>query len=197
MEKVSKIVEFAFRDITKKGYFDINKGNMPVRKVYNKEMSSIPSIMTEYINECGFGCCFVFSSYMMKILNNYGINNYMIGTIEDTGIRSSVMYEENGEFYIANPIEDIEYFTKHNIKPEDRENYYIRESADMVIDGITHNDSHYTLEEFEKKYGRIWLIGSMNKDNSNTLADAMLTSGNRVIMPQESANYNIKQLIKK
>ena len=197
MEKVTKIVELAFREITKKGFFDIEKGNAPIPGVWNEPMSTIPSAMTEYVDECGYGCCFVFSSYMMKILNNYKINNYMIGTIEDTGTRASVMYEDNGEFYIANPVEDIEYFTKNNICPEDRENYYDGDTATMVIDGIRHNDSRYTLEDFEKKYGKIWVIGSMDKESNITLCDSMGTSAERIIMPPELANYDVKRLLKK
>ena len=197
MENISKIIELAFRKITQKGVFDIEKGNAPIPSVFNEPMSIIPEVMTKYVNECGYGCCFVFSSYMINIINQYKINSFLVGTIEDTGIRASVMYEENGIFYIANPVEDIEYFTANNVKPDDREKYYIGDSATMNINGITHNDSRYTLEEFEKKYGKIWIIGSMNQNSNCTLANAMQTMYDRIIMPGEEANFDKNKLLKK
>lgn len=195
--KVKKIVELAFREITRKGYFDIEKGNAPIPGVWNEAMSKVPNAMTDYVNECGYGCCFVFSAYMMAVLNKYGINSYMIGTVEDTGTRASVMYEDNGEFYIANPVEDIEYFTEHNIKPEDRCDFYDGDSATMIIDGTKHNDSRYTLDEFCEKYGTMWVIGSMNNNSQDTLGEQFSSMQNRTIMPPEQANYDVKKLLKK
>ena len=194
-DKIKQIVELAFREITKKGYFDIEKGNAPIPGVWNAAMSTIPNAMTDYVNDCGYGCCFVFSAYMMAILNRYGINSYMIGTKEDTGTRASVMYEDNGVFYVANPVEDIEYFTKHNIKPEDRDSYYDDNSATMNIDGNKHNDSRYTLDEFCKKYGTIWVIGSMSDKSQETLSNQFSTMPSRTIMPPERANYDVKKLL--
>lgn len=194
---IKRIVELAFREITKKGYFDIEKGNAPIPGIWNEAMSKIPNAMTDYVNECGYGCCFVFSAYMIEILNKYGINSYMIGTVEDTGTRASVMYEDNGEFYFANPVEDIEYFTEHNIKPEDRADFYDGDSATMTIDGNKHNDSRYTLDEFCKKYGTMWVIGSMNNNSQDTLGTQFSSMQNRTIMPPEQANYDIKKLLKK
>ncbi len=192
--KVKQIVELAFREITKKGFFDIEKGNAPIPVVWNEPMSIIPNTMFSYVNDCGYGCCFVFSAYMMAILNRYGINCYMIGSKEDTGIRASVMYEDNGEFYIANPVEDIEYFTSHNIKPEDRASYYEGDSATMHINDSKHNDSRYTLDEFCQKYGIMWVIGSMNKNSKDTLCNQINSMGNRTIMPPEECNYDVKKL---
>lgn len=197
MKKVEQIVELAFREITKRGYFDIVKGNAPIPGVWNEAMSNIPNTMVDYVNECGYGCCFVFSAYMMNILNRYGINSYMIGTVEGTGTRASVMYEDNGEFYVANPVEDIEYFTEHNIKPEDRAAYYDGNSATMIVDGKKHNDSRFTLEEFTERYGTIWVIGSMNNDSKETLGTQFSSMVSRTIMPPEQANYDYKKLLKK
>ena len=193
--KIKQIVELAFREITRKGYFDIEKGNAPIPGVWNKAMSTIPTTMVNYVNDCGYGCCFVFSAYLMSILNKYGINNYMIGTVEDTGTRASVMYEDNGEFYIANPVEDIEYFTSHNIKPEDRDNYYGGNSATMYVEGKKHDDSRYTLDEFCEKYGTMWIIGRMNENAEEILSTQFASMQDRTIMPPEKRNYDI-QLIK-
>lgn len=196
MSKVSEIVDYAFREITSKGYFDVDEGNKPIPGVWNKSMSCIPSAMTQFVNECGKGCCFVFSAYMMKILNEHSINNFMVATVEGEGIRASVMYEDDGEFYIANPVEDIEFFTEHGIKPEDRAKFYDGESATMVVGDDSHNDSRYTLEEFEKKYGTIKVIGSMNKDSETTLCESMSTRESKIIMPPEKANYDVKKLLR-
>lgn len=194
---VKETVELAFRKIIKKGYFDIEKGNVPIPRVLNVAMSTIPNTMFDYVNECGYGCSFVFSAYMMAILNKYGINSYMIKTIGDIEIRVSVMYEDNGEFYVANPVEDIEYFTAHDIDPENRANYYDGNTATMNVDGKKHNDSRYTLEEFCKKYGTMWVIGSMDENSQNTLATQISSIQSRIIMPPEKSNYDVKQLIKK
>ena len=196
MVKVNEIVDQAFREVTKKGYFDIKKGNEPIPGVWNESMSIIPNAMTNYVNECGYGCCFVFSAYMLYVLNQFGINSYMIGTVENTGTRASVMYQDNGVFFVANPVEDIEYFTEHNIKPEDRANYYEGNTSTMIIDGNKHNDSRYTLEEFCKKYGTMWIIGSMNEEAKETLATQFSSMTTRTIMPPEEENYDVKKLLK-
>lgn len=38
MKDTKKIVELAFREITEKGFFDIEKGNAPIPNVVNKPM---------------------------------------------------------------------------------------------------------------------------------------------------------------
>jgi len=196
MNKIEMIVNQAFREITEKGIFDIQKGNAPIPSVANKEMSVIPSELTKYVNDCNYGCCFVFSAYMINILNRYNINSYLISTKEGTGIRASVMYEDNGNWYIANPVEDVEYFTDNDIKFEDRKKYYIGETTTMVIDGVEHNDSRYTIEEFQEKYGTIWLVGSMN-NNPKTLNEEMYDRMDKCIAPPEYANYDVKKLLRK
>ena len=72
---------------------------------------------------------------MLKILEKYGINAYMVTFIEGNGIMASVLYEDSGEIFIANPVKDIEYCTEKQIKPEDRHQYYIGSTCTMVIDG--------------------------------------------------------------
>ena len=200
MRKIDIIINSAFREITEKGVFDIAKGNEPIPKIANKEMSLVPSELTNYVNECGYGCCFIFSSYMLNILNRYNINAYLIATVEYYGdkkrTRASVLYEDDGKWYVANPVEDIEYFTNNNVPFEERKKYYLDDTATMIVDGITHNDSRYTLEEFQEKYGTIWLVGSMN-DNQKTLNEEMSNIKDKCIAPPEQANYDLKRLIKK
>ena len=69
--KIKQIVELAFRKITRKGYFDIEKGNAPIPGVWNKAMSTIPTTMVNYVNDCGYGCCFVFSAYLPLYLARF------------------------------------------------------------------------------------------------------------------------------
>ena len=197
MTNVSKIINLAFREITEKGFFDEKKGNEPIPKAINKSMSDVPDIMTEYVNNCGYGCCFVFSAYMLKILEEYGVNAYMVTSIEGTGLRASVLYEDNGEMYIANPVEDIEYFTENGVKPEERHNYYIGDTCTMVIDGIEHNDSRYTIEDFSKKYGQLWVLGKMGKESDLTLSESMSKRKDNCIAPPEEANISVNTLIRK
>lgn len=200
MKKTELIINNAFREITEKGVFDIVKGNEPIPKIANKEMSIIPTELTNYVNECGYGCCFVFSAYMLNILNKYNINAYLIATIEykdeKKGTRGSVLYEDDGKWYVANPVEDIEYFTKNNIPFKERKNYYLDDTATMIVDGIKHNDSRFTLEEFQEKYGTIWLVVSMN-NNQKTLNEEMKNTKDKCIAPPEYANYDLKKLIRK
>ena len=61
MTNISEVINLAFREITEKGLFDKIKGNEPIKKANDKPMSEVPGIMTEYVNDCGYGCCFVFS----------------------------------------------------------------------------------------------------------------------------------------
>ena len=66
----------------------------------------------------------------------------------------------------------------------------------MIIDGNKHNDSRYTLEEFCKKYGTMWIIGSMNEEAKETLATQFSSMTTRTIMPPEEENYDVKKLLK-
>jgi len=199
---VEEIVNSAFREITSIGFFDIKKGNEPIKPVLNRHMYVIPNAMTKAIKnpkhkkDYGFGCCFVFSAYMMKILNDYNINNFMVASNEGNGIRASVMYEDNGQFYIANPVEDIEYFTKkHFYSKKTRAKYYEGNTSTMTINNKSHNDSRYTLDEFSQKYGDIYIIGSMSTNSNERLLDSINSRFNRQIMPPEKNNFNINQLL--
>lgn len=194
--RTEKVINAAFREITEKGFFDIEKGNEPIPAVFNEEMSKIPSLMTDYVNSCGYGCCFVFTAYMLKILAKYNINAYMVTSVEGNGIRASVLYEDDGEMFIANPVEDIEYFTKYRIKPEDRHKYYIDDTCTIVINEQQHNDSRYTIKEFSEKYGQLWVLGKMDSEGTITLSQAMSNRLNNCIAPPEQANLDVKRLIR-
>ena len=196
MSKIEKIINIAFREITSKGYFDIEKGNAPIPAVFNSKMSVIPTEMTKYVNECGYGCCFVFSAYMLEILERYDINAYMVTSVEGNGIRASVLYEDDGKMFIANPVEDIEYFTANNVSSAERNKYYDGDTCNMTKEGKVHNDSRYTVEELCNKYGQLWVLGKMNSDETMTLSEAMSKRLDNCIAPPEKANIKIKELIR-
>ena len=84
-------------------------------------------------------------------------------------------------------------FTEKEIKLEDRCNYYIGNTATMMIDGNQHNDSRYTVEEFSKKYGQIWILGKMDSKSGLTLSEAMSKRLGNCIAPPDKANINIKK----
>lgn len=44
----------------------------------------------------------------MKELRDKGIASAMVMSVEETGTIASVIYQNKGEFYIANPVADIE-----------------------------------------------------------------------------------------
>ena len=89
----------------------------------------------------------------------------MVLTPEGNGFRSSVLYIINNNIYVANPVEDIEYFTKNNIEKDKRFNYYQDRTTGFIINGnIDHNAAYFTLEDFSKKYGLVHMLPSFNQD---------------------------------
>lgn len=194
---IKNIVNKTYREVVSKGIFDIKKGNEPIGPIYNSELSIVPHEMKKYVDENSYGCCFVFSAYILDSLYKNNINAYMIGTVEGNGTRCSVLYQDGDEFYIANPVEDVEYFTDNNIDEKDRDNYYLDNTCNMLINGNLHNDSRYTIDEFSQKYGNIWIIAKMDKNVKKSLKDAMSEVKDNVIYPPEKATLDYKKLIKK
>jgi len=191
--EIQKIVDVAYREIVRKAHYNLAKGNVVIPLVWNSQMSEIPSRITDFINEKGFGSSFVFSAYLIHILNQYGINAKMIGHEEAGKIRVSVLYEKDGKQYVANPTEDIEYFTENGINPEDRDSYYIGDTAVVIRDDVVYNSSSYALEEFAEKYGDVWLIGSMSMDSKETLKEQIDIMRTRCIAPPKHANYSLNR----
>lgn len=191
--ETQKIVDVAYREIVRKAHYNLVKGNVVIPLVWNSQMSEIPSRITDFINEKGFGSSFIFSAYLIHILNQYGINAQMIGNEKDGKIRVSVLYEKDGKQYVASPTEDIEYFTEKGIKSEDRDSYYIGDTTVVIKDDVVNNSASYTLEDFSEKYGDIWLIGSMTMDSRETLKEQMDLMRTRCIAPQNRANYNLNR----
>lgn len=190
--KVEKIVNLAYREIIFKCDYHLIKGNIPIKTVCHTPMSEIPKIITEYVNEYKCGSSFVFATYLMNILNSYNIDNHMIVTIKDNGLMASVLYQMDNEYFIASPTEDIEFFTENKINKEKRIEYYIDDTATFKNKEDIHNHANYKMEEFSKKYGGVWYVGSMKKEDNDTLNDQMNLVRERCIAPNEKVNYQIK-----
>lgn len=198
MTDVEKKVNKVFRQITEIGYFDEVKGNEPIYPVLDELMINIPTIMTDYVNESQkvYGCCLVFSAYMIEKLKEEGVNAHMVASVEGDAIRASVIYQDGADFYIANPVEHIEYFTAENIAPEDRKNYYVADTCKLKSWSDDLNHSRFTLDEFVEKYGKVWLFGYPEK--STTLNKAMISryDDENCIAPPDFARFDVKKLIR-
>ena len=179
-----EIVERAYNEIVAKGIFDIKQGNEPINM--NDKLSEIPAKMYKHINKGGKGGCFVFSAYLMKLLHDQGIASAMVMTVEDTGTRASVVYQDDGEFYIANPVVDIEMFTKKDI-PSVLRNFTINSPENK------YKNSRIPLQEFANEFGQVSYLGDFYSDEKSeiTLGEAMKQT--RVIA---EPNYTLEQFIK-
>jgi len=188
------IINRAYREITARGIFDEKEGNKPIKVV--DHLDEITEKMYEHIENGGKGCCFVFSAYMMEILKRNGIECWMIATKEGDGTRASVLYEDKGELFVANPVEDIEYFTKHNIKECDRGECYIGDTAIFTYGNRKqHDDSRIPLQEFANIYGTVKVIGNFASEEI-LLINALMRKESKIIAEplgnnQQNSEYNI------
>lgn len=172
-KNIKQIIGDAFLDVTLKGEFDIKEGNKPIDM--DDKALDIPNKMYEHVNNGGKGCCFVFASYMLKCLYDNDVEASMITTSEGNDIRASVLYEDNGEKYVANPVNDIEYFTEHKTPSAWRRNYYVGTTL-ITMDNKTLDSSRIPLQEFANMYGDVKEIGSFtdNEDLKTKMSNAKL-----------------------
>ncbi len=161
MKNIKQIVSDAFLEITTKGEIDIKEGNKPIDM--NDKVSDIPNKMYEHVNNGGKGCCFVFASYMLKCLYDNDVEASMITTPEGNGIRASVLYEDAGEKYVANPVNDIEYFTEHEIPSAWRNMHYVGTTL-ITRNNKTFDSSRIPLQDFANMYGDVKEIGSFTDE---------------------------------
>ena len=168
MTKFKGIINYIYKDVTLKGIYDVKEGNKPINP--EDKICTIPKKMYDHINNGGKGCCFVFSSYMIYMMHQNGIKANMIMTKEDSGIRASVLYEDNGEEYVANPVQDIEYFTANHIPPETRILMY--DGGMLITDNSAFDASRIPLDEFNRIHGKIDMLPNFYDDDM-TLEEAM------------------------
>lgn len=145
-----EIIERAYNEIVAKGILDVVEGNRPID--VNDQLSEIPNKMYKHINKGGKGCCFVFSAYLMKLLHEQGIASAMVMTVEDTETRASVMYQDGEEFYIANPVADIEMFTQKEVPA-------VWRNFTMSSPENKYKNSRIPLQEFANEFGQVSYLG--------------------------------------
>ena len=154
---VKRIVSDAFLEITSKGVYDVKEDNKPID--LSDKVKDIPNKMYNHVNIGGKGCCFVFSAYMLKCLYDNDVEASMVVTPEEKGIRASVMYKDDDEMYVANPVNDIEYFTEHNIPNSRRNRFYVGTTL-VTRNNTTFDSSRIPLQDFANMYGDVTEIGS-------------------------------------
>ena len=162
-------VNYAFRKVTSTGIIYNTNNNIIDNSI---TLGNIPDIMYEYIEKNKYGDSFAFASYMMKILNDNNVDNYMIISNKDNRLNASVLYEEFGELFVANPTEDIKYFTKNKIKTSDRYDFYIPKTS-ILLDGDTQkNNAEISFKEFYKENGTILALPQFKDEYNIELIDA-------------------------
>lgn len=178
-----------FKEVTSKVNFDINAGqNVDVTMPLSE---FVPSIV-KHIDNGDVGCCLHSSVYLCKLLNDRGIYSEIVLTPEPTllpngetrtDLRASVLYIDDGNLYVANPVEDAEVFTEKGIKREERKPYYEADTCRLTIpkDGIVSEDaSRIPLTDYVNKYGNGngYQLGSLFGEDKEVLSlrDLMKTA---------------------
>ena len=170
MRKVNEIITDAFKEVVFDSYFDVVEGNKPIKM--GDKMCTIPKKMYDHIKENGKCCCFVLSAAMIHIMHNEDLDAKMIMTKEDTGMRASVLYaDEAGKLFVANPVQDVEYFTEKNIPSDKREVFY--DGASLLTRKGKFNAAKIPVEKFFETYGDITVMPGFYVDEEMTLRDAM------------------------
>lgn len=195
MKSINDIVSEAYKKVTEIGEYDVEEGNKPIN--LEEKISNIPEKMYEHLISGGKGCCFVFSVALMKLMQEEGIETWMIGTPEGTGTRASVLYKDQEEFFVANPVEDIEYFTEKKLNKEERRKLYNETSAKMKKDDSTqHDDSRIPLQEFADRYGDVCVIGNFSKEKDTTLMKGIKDKDDIVIAKPKDYKISSADLAK-
>lgn len=161
-----EMVARLYRKTVEIGEYDVKEGNAPIGKAWQNgvTMENMPTEMTHYFeHESQKGCCFVFSTVIMKYLHDLGVKTWLITTDENGDQRASFMYVDNdGNPYVANPVADVEFFTNNGINtPEERAKFFVRDrfSASFNSRADHHDFSTIPLYKFEEMYGSIATYG--------------------------------------
>lgn len=161
-----EMVARLYRKTVEMGEYDVKEGNAPIGRAWKNgvTMENMPAEMANYYeNESKKGCCFVFSTVIMKYLHDLGVKTWLITTNEDGDQRASFMYvDANGEPFVANPVADVEFFTSKGINnPEERDRFFSKEKYSAAFGSREdhHNYSRIPLYEFEEMYGPIATYG--------------------------------------
>lgn len=78
------------------------KCNKPIKA---KDM---PKIEADFVRENHAGCCLHFSMYLIYLLKEANIECYLTTTPEEDGANhASVLYYDEGKYFIADPVADV------------------------------------------------------------------------------------------
>lgn len=173
----------SFKIVTSKVNFDINAGatvdpNIPLNDL-------VPNII-EHIDSGGIGCCLHSAIYLSKLLHDRGIYSELIITIEPTVLpdgskrndfRVSVLYFDNDthKYYVANPVEDAETFTREGIPTEQRFGHYVDDTGviDLGKENICSFDaSRIEFFDFVNRYGdgEVYQLGNLFGEDKDVLS---------------------------
>ena len=158
---MKKIIE-SYKKVVFDSGFDINAGQ---KLDFSKTMKETIEDTVKYLQEGNKGCCFHASLYLIYMFHNNGIKSELVVTAEPTVLpdgttrtdnRASVMYNYDGKVYIANPIEDIEYFEENGISKEERNKFYDYDSTILKANkNKVHSSDACFIEynDYIKRYG--------------------------------------------
>jgi hypothetical protein len=153
----------------------------------------VPDVV-KHIDNGGVGCCLHSSVYLCKLLHDKGIYSEVMITLEPTELpdgtkrtdyRVSVLYcdKDTGKYYVANPVEDAEAFTRDGLSSEERLKHYIGETGELDLekDNIhTKDASRVELADFISRYGdgTGYQLGSLFGEDKEviSLSDLMKTA---------------------
>lgn len=104
----------------------------------------LPEIEANFVRKHHAGCCLHFSMYLLYLLQQAGVECYLTITPEEDGANHcSVLYfDEEGRYFIADPVEDVKNGTKCN---------YIAINYDEFVRNAIRNEiAHYDV--FGERY---------------------------------------------
>ena len=105
MKKMDIIVN-AYNKTTKGMVYDLPfaASNMGL---FNKPAKEVPKMFYDFVMREKKGCCIYFAMAMIHLLNEEGIDAYLVSTPEGNGQKASVGYKLDGVMYVADPVETV------------------------------------------------------------------------------------------
>ena len=145
-----------YTPITSRGRYNLSVANEINAELLGDNPSTYELLKRnkKVIEGCHLGCCINFSLYLMEKLKENGIHSMLIATPEGNGKKTSVAYEKNGSWFVADIVEDIKFLSKI-------ENDYARENSLQPVyrkeirkNFREHFYAHYEipLEDFKKEH---------------------------------------------
>lgn len=137
-----------------KGNFNLFGGNM--RELFEKPVNvSLKESRNNILSGIG-GNSWDYSLYMIERLAEVGIESRLILSMEyfpefsQSLIKASVLFKENGNWFVSCLDEDVKYFSENGINGVSRLNYMTAEGESVQGDDFV-NNSKLTVEEFLEK----------------------------------------------